>query len=50
MRIGGVIRHYINVFKSSPFKGGSYIDLPQTFKNSSKGLINIKNQDDKCFM
>ena len=32
-------------------KSGSYIDLPQKLKNSSKGLLNIKNnKDDKFFM
>ena len=29
--------------------GSSYIDLPDEFKNSAKGLINIKNKDDECF-
>ena len=48
--IAGVRENYINVYKYTPLKGGSYIDLPKTFKNSSKGLINIKSKDDKCFM
>ena len=41
----------MNVYKYSPLKGGSYIDLPENFKhNNNKGLLNIKNKDDKCFM
>ena len=48
--IRGIREHFINVYKYSPLKRGSYIDLPQNFKNSSKGLINITNKDDKCFM
>ena len=48
--IVGIKQHFINVYKYSPLKGDSYIDLPQKFKNSSKGLLNIKSKDDKCFM
>ena len=31
-------------------KGNSYIQLPQELRNSAKGLINMKNKDNKCFM
>ena len=27
-----------------PLKGGTYIDLPLKYKNSSKGLLNIVNK------
>ena len=50
IKIIGIREHIINVYKYSPLKGGSYIDLPKKFKHSSKGLLNIKNKDDKCFM
>ena len=30
-------------------KGSSYIKLPQELRNSAKGLINIKNEDNECF-
>ena len=30
-------------------KGNSYIPLPQELRNSAKGLINLKNEDDECF-
>jgi len=30
-------------------KGKSYIKLPPELQNSSKGLINIKNNDNECF-
>ena len=30
-------------------KGSSYITLPQKLRNSSKGLINMKNKDNECF-
>ena len=32
-----------------PVNAGSYIELPQALKNR-KAIINMKNQDDKCFM
>ena len=48
--IGGIREHLINVYKYSPLKGGSYIDLPKNVKHNNKGLLNIKNKDDKCFM
>ena len=33
-----------------PLKGNSYIDLPIGLKHPRKGLINIKNYDQKCFL
>ena len=42
--------HDINAYKFLPLKGGSYIDLPKDYKNSKKGLLNIINKDDKCFI
>ena len=32
-----------------PVNAGSYIELPQELKNK-KAIINMKNQDDKCFL
>ena len=32
-----------------PLNAGSYIDLPKALKDK-KAIINMKNQDDKCFM
>ena len=29
---------------------GTYIELPHKLKHSMKGLINIKNNDNKCFL
>jgi len=51
---GWVIRsvdaEYVNIGKYDPRKGSSYIQLPHFVENSSKGLINLQNEDDKCFM
>ena len=41
---------YINISTSRPLVGSSYIDLPIELKHSRKGLINIKNNDQKCFL
>ena len=41
---------YINISTYRPLVGGSYIDLPIELKHPKKGLINIKNIDQKCFL
>ena len=41
--------NYINITTYTPLHGSSYIELPTELKNPKKGLINIKNKDDKCF-
>ena len=47
--IESVNNHYINIVKYEPTKGSSYIKLPEELRNSLKGLINIKNEDNECF-
>ena len=41
--------HHINVTTYTPLHGSSYMQLPTELRNPKKGLINIKNKDDKCF-
>ena len=41
---------YVNISAYSPLVGNTYIELPDELKNSMKGLINIKNSDNKCFL
>ena len=41
---------YINISTHRPLVGSSYIDLPIELKHPRKGLINIKNNDQKCFL
>ena len=41
---------YINVSTFGPLIGSSYIKLPAELRNLKKGLINIKNNDQKCFL
>ena len=41
---------YINISTYRPLIGSSYIDLPIELKHPKKGLINIKNNDQKYFL
>ena len=47
--IESVDNHHLNIVQYQPMKGSSYIKLPQELRNSSKGLINMKNEDSECF-
>ena len=41
---------YLNISQYSPLVGSSFIELPRELKNSKKGLINLRNIDNRCFM
>ena len=41
--------HYINTVVYDPLKGSSYIPLPVELRNSSRGLVNLKNEHNECF-
>ena len=41
---------YIEVSTYRPLSGSSYVKLPAELRGSKKGLINIKNNDQKCFI
>ena len=40
---------YINISIYRPLARSSYMDLPVKLKSPRKGLLNIKNKDEKCF-
>ena len=40
----------MNISVYSPLIGSTYIESPDKLKNPMKGLINIKNNDNKCFL
>ena len=42
--------HIINIVSYFPLRGTSYIQLPEELRNSMKGLINPKNEDNRCFL
>ena len=48
-RFEKVIKLVLHTTKWDIVNAGSYIELPQALKNR-KAIINMKNQDDKCFM
>ena len=41
--------HYLNVTLYKPLNASSYIELPTDLRNTKKGLINIKNEDNEYF-
>ena len=41
---------YINISTYRPLSGSSSISLPAELRNPKKGLINVKNKDQKCFL
>ena len=41
---------YINISTYRSLSGSSYISLPVELRSPKKGLINIKNKDQKCFL
>ena len=47
--IDRIDNHYINVTLYKPLNVSSYIELPMELRNSKKGLINMKNEDEECF-
>ena len=48
--IESIESQYINISTYRPLKGSSYIDLLIELKNPRKGLVNIKNNEQKCFL
>ena len=41
---------YVNISACSPLVGSTYIEFLDKLKHPMKGLINIKNNDNKCFL
>ena len=41
---------YLNVSSYSPLIGSTYIELPSDLKHSKERLINLQNDDNKCFL
>ena len=48
--LDSVNSEYVNISKYAPLFGSSFIELPDKLKHPMKGLINIKNKDNKCFL
>ena len=45
-----IINQYLNISSYLPLSGRSYTKLPIELQHPMKGLINIQNNDNKCFM
>ena len=45
-----LINQYINISTYRLLSGSFYMDLPVELRSPRKGLINIKNKDNKCFL
>ena len=41
---------YINISTNKLLSGSSYMSVPVVLRSPKKGLINIKNRDQKCFL
>ena len=48
--IDSINGQHVNISKYAPLFGSSFIELPSQLKNPKKGLINIKNKDNNCFL
>ena len=48
--IESINSEYVNISIYAPLFGSSFINLPSELKNPIKGLINLKNKDNKCFL
>ena len=47
--IVSIDEHYINTVVYDVLRVSSYIPLPQELRNSTKSLVNLKNDDNECF-
>ena len=45
-----IYSQYLNLSSYLPLSGSTYIKLPYELRHPMKGLINIKNDDNKCFL
>ena len=44
------IAFLINIIGYTPLRGSSYLPLPNELRNPMKALINLQNEDEKCFL
>ena len=45
-----ILNQYLNISSYLPLSGRTYCKLPKELSISEKGLINIQNNDNKCFL
>ena len=44
-----IIQLNVKIVKVNPLNASSYIELPEKYRHSSYGLINVRNSDNMCF-
>lgn len=44
-----IIKLGVQIFKNEPLRGSGHMPLPEPLRNCTKSIINIRNEDDKCF-
>ena len=49
-KVKSIKSQYINISTYRPLSGSCYMDLPVELRSPRKGLINMKNKDQKCFL
>ena len=47
--VGEIMNQYLNIRSYKPLSGSTYCKLPKELSHLMKGLINIQNNDNKCF-
>ena len=45
-----ILSQYLNLSSYLPLTGSTYCKLPKELNHPMKGLINIQNNDNKCFL
>ena len=48
--VDSILNQYMNISSYKPLTGSTYCKLPKELCHPMKGLINIQNDDNKCFL
>ena len=48
--VDNILSQYLNISSYKPLSGSTYCKLPKELLDPMKGLINIQNNDKKCFL
>ena len=48
--VDNILNQFLNISSYKPLSGSTYCKLPKELLHPIKGLINIQNNDNKCFL
>ena len=48
--VDSILNQYLNISSYKPLSGSTHYKLPKELSHPRKGLINIQNDDNKCFL